>query len=148
MSEVGSLNLKDLSKRAFSYFGGLSKAEVKQLINYTMIIENANGNLRGSLTSMSGRLKDALDEIEELKADYRIVSASETISQEALYSCKGTWEKEKQELEKHISELNQRLEEKQALVDEANKEAASLRENNDFFLRKLKDIKEEAEDAL
>lgn len=116
MSEENGLNLKELGKRAFSYFGGLSKSEVKQLINYTMIIENASGNLRGSLTSMSGTLKEKLDKIDEL--------------------------------EKHISDLNARLEEKQALVDEANKEAASLREDNNFFLRKLKDIKEAAEDAL
>lgn len=117
--ESGSINLKELSKRAFSYFGGLSKNEVKRLVNYAMIIESANGNLKGALTTMSTKLKEALDEIENQKL---IANGFKTTNEE---------------LESHISVLNARLEEKQAEID-------SITRNSDLYLIALRYIKEAA----
>jgi len=115
--ELGSINLKELSKRAFSYFGGLSKNEVKSLVNYAMIIESANGNLKGALTTMSTKLKEALDEIEKQKES--IWELEQNVSD--LESESNELNMEKQNLEKHISELNARLEEKQAKIDQKEK---------------------------
>lgn len=111
--ESGSINLKELSKRAFSYFGGLSKNEVKRLVNYAMIIEGANHNLKGALTTMSTKLKEALDEIEKQKES--IWELEQSFSD--IVSERNSLNIENEKLGKHISELNARLEEKQAKID-------------------------------
>ena len=134
MSE-GSINLKELSKRAFSYFGGLSKAEVKQVINYAMIIEGANSNLKASLNQMAPKLNEALNTIQAMKAERQIEK------EELDSKCQKIVD-----LEKHISDLNARLEEKQAKIDELNFECDELATKENPLLpaiRKIQSIVEE-----